>query len=93
MKSKEVIINEMKEGVRLFDPARPTSMSTDWSIDGVGLFMSQKNCTCTSITPVCCRDGWKLCLVGSRFTTPAESRYVPIEGKALAVAYALHQTR
>ena len=32
-------------------------------------------------------------MVGSRFTHPAESRYVPIEGEALAVAYALHQTR
>ncbi|GAB1600234.1 hypothetical protein Ahia01_000301100, partial [Argonauta hians] len=41
----------------------------------------------------CCPEGWKLCLVGSRFTTPAESRYAPVTGKALAVAYALHQTR
>ena len=40
-----------------------------------------------------CSNGWKLCLVGSRFTTPAESRYAPVEGEALAVAYALHQTR
>jgi hypothetical protein len=32
-------------------------------------------------------------LVGSRFTTPAESRYAPIEGEALAMAYAPHQTR
>ena len=32
-------------------------------------------------------------MVGSRFTTPAESRYAPVEGEALAVAYALHQTR
>ena len=32
-------------------------------------------------------------MVGSRFTNPAESRYAPVEGEALAVAYALHQTR
>ena len=91
--SKQVIINEMKEGVRLFDPSRTTCLSTDWSVDGVGFFLLQKYCHCTPITPACCHDGWKLCLVGSRFTTPAESRYAPIEGEALAVAYALHQTR
>jgi hypothetical protein len=32
-------------------------------------------------------------MAGSRFTHPAESRYAPIEGEALAVVYALHQTR
>ena len=32
-------------------------------------------------------------LVGSRFTNPAESRYAPIEGEALAVADALERTR
>ena len=55
--------------------------------------MKQKYCECLPIQPTCCPDGWKLCLVGSRFTTPAESRYSPVEGEALAVVYALHQTR
>ena len=91
--SKNIIISEMKEGVRLFDTARPTCLATDWSVDGIGFFLMQKYCQCTTRTPVCCHDGWKLCLVGSRFTHPAESRYAPIEGEALAVAYALHQTR
>ncbi|CAC5426162.1 unnamed protein product [Mytilus coruscus] len=92
-KSKEIIIQEMKEGVRLFDPARMTCLATDWSVDGIGFFLMQKYCQCSSKTPTCCNDGWKLCLVGSRFTHPAESRYAPIEGEALAVVYALHQTR
>jgi hypothetical protein len=78
--SKEVIINEMKEGVRLYDPERATCLATDWSVNGVGFFMLHKYCQCTSYTPVFCHDGWKLCLVGSRLTTPAESRYAPIEG-------------
>ncbi|XP_052760759.1 uncharacterized protein LOC128203366 [Mya arenaria] len=91
--SKEVIIQEMKEGVRLFDPTRLTCLATDWSVDGIGFFLMQKYCHCESKTPACCPDGWKLCLVGSRFTHPAESRYAPIEGEALAVVYALHQTR
>ncbi len=32
-------------------------------------------------------------LAGSRFTSPAESRYAPIEGEALAVTYALEKCR
>jgi hypothetical protein len=93
LQSKKIIIEEMKEGVRLFDPDRTTCLATDWSVDGIGFFMMQKYCNCVPKTPACCSDGWKLCLVGSRFTHPAESRYAPIEGEALAVVYALHQTR
>ncbi|CAC5409692.1 unnamed protein product [Mytilus coruscus] len=69
-KSKEIIIQEMKEGVRLFDPARMTCLATDWSVDGIGFFLMQKYCQCSSKTPTCCNDG-----------------------EALAVVYALHQTR
>ena len=32
-------------------------------------------------------------MVGSRFTQPAESRYAPVEGEALAVAYALEKAK
>ena len=53
----------------------------------------QKYCKCPADTPTCCKEGWKLCLVGSRFTSPAESRYAPVEGEALAVAEALKKTR
>lgn len=42
---------------------------------------------------VCCKDGWKLIFAGSRFTKPAESRYSPTEGEALAVAWALQHSR
>ena len=34
-----------------------------------------------------------MCLVDSRFLHPAETRYAPIEGEALAVAYGLRQSR
>ena len=43
--------------------------------------------------PVCCPQGWRLIFAGSRFTSDAESRYAPIEGEALAVAYALDKCR
>ena len=83
----------MKEGVRLFDPSRLTCLATDWSVDGVGFFLMQKYCNCNAKTPACCPNGWKLCLVGRRFTHLAESLHAPIEGEALAVVYALHQAR
>ena len=68
-------------------------MATDWSKDGIGFFLLQKHCSCPGDAPFCCPDGWKVTLVGSRFTHPAESRYAPIEGEALAVADALERTR
>ena len=43
--------------------------------------------------PFCCHDGWKITLVGSRFTHGAESRYAPVEGEALAVVDALDKAR
>ena len=46
-----------------------------------------------SAKPLCCRTGWKIVLVGSRFTSSAESRYAPIEGEALAVVEALKKAR
>ena len=58
--SKEVIIKEVKEGMRLFDLSRTTWISTDWSVDGVGFLLKQKYCQCPSKNPSCCQDGWKL---------------------------------
>ena len=40
----------------------------------------------------CCRDGWATVAVGSRFCTHAESRYAPIEGELLGLAWALKKT-
>lgn len=91
--SKNHIIAEIEQGVRIFERGRKTCLATDWSKDGIGFFLLQKHCTCPGDAPFCCQDGWKVTLVGSRFTHPAESRYAPIEGEALAVADALERTR
>ena len=40
--SKKVIIQEMKDGVRLFQPSRPTCLVTDWFTTGIGFCMLQK---------------------------------------------------
>ena len=91
--SKFVIVRDIEEGVRIFDPQKPTCLATDWSKTGIGFWLFQKHCTCPKIRPFCCRTGWKVTLVGSRFTHPAESRYAPVEGEALAVADALDKAR
>ena len=91
--SKRVIIKGLSEGVEIFDKRRPTSLVTDWSKSGIGFWLLQKHCKCKTVRPFCCRDGWKVSLVGSRFTSQAESRYHPVEGEALALVDALEKAR
>lgn len=92
--SKQKILEEISNGVRIFDKERPTCLITDWSRTGLGFWLLQKHCNCPKPSkPFCCTEGWKLTLVGSRFTHPAESRYAPVEGEALAVADALDRAK
>ena len=91
--SKLHICERIRVGVEIFDKDRPTCLATDWSKDGIGFWLFQKHCQCPSRALFCCQDGWRVTLVGSRFTHPAESRYSPVEGEALAVADALDKAR
>ena len=91
--SKNHICASIAKGVEIFDKGRPTCLATDWSKHGIGFWLTQKHCRCLSPDPFCCRDGWRVTLVGSRFTHAAESRYAPVEGEALAVADALDRAR
>ena len=91
--SKTEICDRIKEGVQIFEKDRPTCLATDWSKDGIGYWLFQKHCQCPSREVFCCQEGWKVTLVGSRFTHPAESRYAPVKGEALAVADALDKAR
>ena len=94
-KSKSHITKLVKQGVSTFDISRPTCVQTDWSQQGVGFLLLQKYCNCNgpTVTPACCKTGWRLTFAGSRFTTEAESRYSPTEGEALAVAWSLHKSK
>ena len=92
-RSKEAIVKEITEGVEIFDPSRRTCLTPDWSTTGVGYWLHQQHCTCDSLTPGCCPDGWRVTLAGSRFLRDAENRYAPVEGEALAVAWALEDSR
>ena len=91
--SKSVILQEIKEGVEIFDKSRPTCLCTDWSKEGIGSWLLQKHCNCQPVRPLCCKTGWRVTLVTSRFTSSAESRYAPVEGEALAVVDALKKSR
>ena len=92
-KSKEAIIEAIREGVQIFDLMKRTCLRPDFSKKGIGYFLSQKHCDCPSQSPGCCQFGWRITLAGSRFTKPRESRYAPVEGEALAIAWSLDQTR
>jgi hypothetical protein len=51
----------------------------------------QKHCKCKRLSLRCCKDRWRLMYANSRFCSSAESRYSPIEGEALAVAWGLER--
>ena len=92
--AKDHIMELVKEGVRIFDLDKPTCLATDWCRQGVGFFLMQKHCSCQGpLTPTCCVGGWKLVFAGGKFNTPAESKYAPVEGEALAVVVGLQKTR
>jgi len=92
-KSKAAIIDLIKNGVEIFDLTRTTCLRPDYSKRGIGYFLLQKHCECISDIPECCTNGWRISMAGSRFLTPAEQRYAPIEGEALAVSWGLEQTK
>ena len=47
-KSKRAIVDMIAECMRIFDPERRTTISTDYSTTGLGYFMYQKYCDCKS---------------------------------------------
>ena len=93
LKSKEEIVDAIKQGVEIFDLHRATCLRPDYSNRGIGYFLMQKHCDCSTNLPDCCLGGWRVTLAGSRFLTPAEQRYAPIEDEALAIAWGLEQTK
>ncbi|RDH89254.1 MAG: hypothetical protein DIZ77_16200 [endosymbiont of Seepiophila jonesi] len=91
--AKSEIIKTIAEGVKIFDKRRKTCLSTDWCKYGIGFSLGQKHCSCPSEEPWCCNTGWKLTFASNRYTHNAEENYAPVEGEALAVAWALDKAR
>ena len=81
--SKQEIVRQVVDGVKMFDPRRQTCLATDWSKTGIGFFLLQQYCQCSSLAkaPQCGPGHWKLVFAGSRFLRDAETRYAPIEGR------------
>ena len=79
----------------MFDTLHHTCLATDWSKSGIGFFLLQKHCKCTELSkaPRCGPGHWQMVFAGSRFLKDPETRYSPIEGEALAVAFALEQSK
>ena len=90
---KSQINSLVKNGVKSYQLGSHTFLVTDWSRFGIGFVLWQKTCSCQDIHPSCCKNGWIMVLCGSRYCTPAEIRYHPIEGELLGVVWALHKTR
>ena len=91
--SKQEIVRQVEAGVRSFDTSLPTCLATDWSKMGMGYWLCQKHCACPDRTPGCCQTGWQTVYMGSRFCSTAEQAYAPIEGEALAAAWAARKCR
>ena len=92
--SKQEILKQCEHGVRSFDPSLPTALATDWAKIGMGYWLTQKHCTCPGDpVPGCCPTGWQTTFCGSRFCSPAESRYHPIEGEGQATITGLEKCK
>ena len=95
--TREILADRIEEGIKMFDPYKITMLLTDWCKHGVGYLLAQKHCKCTiendSPNINCCKSGWKVCMVGSRFTLAAEANYSPTEGELLGVANGLLKTK
>ena len=95
--AKRIMATRVEEGIKIFDPYKVTLVISDWCKHGVGYIMAQKHCKCANkndvVNPQCCKQGWRVCLVGSRFTLPAEGNYSPTEGEMLGVVNALQKTK
>ena len=73
--SKQVIVDQVRNGIATFEKNRITCLAPDWSKEGMGFLLLQKHCSCvTNRAPVCCPDGWHLIFAGSRFCIDAERR-------------------
>ena len=91
--AKASIVRKIHKGVTMFEVDRVTALVTDWSKEGQSLGLWQKHYTCGGpVTIVCCRGGWKIVFMSSRFNNDAQSRYSPIEGECLALYWAINKT-
>ena len=98
VETKHIMASRIEEGVKIFDPYKITLLLTDWCKHGVGYVLAQKHCKCSlpegkTLNTHCCKEGWRVCAVGSRFTLAAEANYSPTEGELLGMVNGLQKTK
>lgn len=71
------------------DKTNHTCLATDWSKHDIQFWLFQNYCSCHLLKSFCYKSGWKITLVGNRFTSGAESHYVSVEAKAFTLVGAL----
>ena len=92
--SKREIVKQCEAGVKSFDMDLPTALATDWAKIGMGFWLTQKHCKCDGpLLPGCCKTGWQTVFAGSKFCSPAEANYHPIEGEACAAINGLEKCK
>ncbi len=95
--SKQAVLEAIKWGMETFDLSRTTKLCAEYAEEGLGFYLAQKHCECeeegTEPDPSCCGNGWKLTLTGSRPLETGEEQCTWLEGKCLAVAWALERTK
>ena len=80
--AKASIVRKIEKGVTMFEVDRVTALVCDWSKEGQSLGLWQKHCNFTGpVTILCCRGGWHIIFMSSRFNNDAQSRNSPIEGE------------
>ena len=86
------IVRKIHKGVTMFEMDQITALVTNWNIEGHSLGLWQKHCACKGpVTIVCCRGGWKIVFMLSRFYNHAQSRCSPIEGECLTLYWAINK--
>lgn len=87
--SKNLIIDGIEKGVKIFNmtkltclrPTRPSRHRIVPMSEALRLHLNHVNC---------CKDWWKITLVGLRFLKSTKSCYAPVEGETLAITKPSH---
>ena len=77
--AKVIISRKIHKGVRMFKVLRVMSFVTHWALEGQSLGLWQKHCDCEGpVTIVCCRGGWRILFMSSRYNNYAQLRHSAI---------------
>ena len=79
--AKRIMAARVEEGIKIFDPYKVTLLISDWCKHGVGYIMAKKHCKCANkydaLNPQCCKQGWRVCLVGQG--SPSQLREITLQ--------------